>query len=380
MMLTRTEQSMPPKPEQGEARIALKVEELEKSFRAVRAIGKVSFEVPDASMTVLLGAAGAGKTTTLRLIAGLDKPDAGRVLIRGEDVGSLEPKDRDIAMIFDNLALYPNRTGFQNIAHPLALRGYAREEVRTKVDEVAKVLRISHVLNRLPKTLSGGERQRVALGRALIRKPELFLLDEPLSSLDAMLRIELRAELKRLQRDTGGTFLLATPDFAEALSIADTVIMLREGRIVQIASPQRLYDEPADRETARFVGAPEINLAGAAYSPQDGGTVTLAGKSFPAPAALKTAFGSKVRAFEAGIRPEHLTLAAAGEATLNATVTDIEPLGLKSTITVAADNAELRLVAAAAAARPLKAGDKVGLLVDLSRMIAFDNETGRRIG
>ena len=198
----------------------LQVENLSKSFRRKRALDQVSFAVPEASLTVLLGPAGAGKTTTLRCIAGLDQPDAGSISICGRDVGGWEPKDRDVALILDSLALYPDKTGLQNIASPLLIRGLPWSEIEKQVEDMAHMLKVGHVLNRLPKTMSGGERQRIALGRALVRSPRLFLLDEPLSSLDAMLRIELRAEIRRLQRERGYSFLLATPDFNEEIGRA----------------------------------------------------------------------------------------------------------------------------------------------------------------
>ncbi|HEY9214890.1 MAG TPA: ABC transporter ATP-binding protein [Ancylobacter sp.] len=359
---------------------ALRVEALCKSFRKTQALAGVDFCVPEGSLTVLLGAAGAGKTTTLRVIAGLDRPDSGRVFLRGEDAGAREPKDRDIAMIFDNLALYPNKTGFENIAHPLRIHGMARADIEAHVAQVSATLRIGHILQRLPKTMSGGERQRVALGRALVRQPTLFLLDEPLSSLDAMLRIELRAELKRLQREFGYSFLFATPDFAEAMAVADTVVMLREGKVVQVADAQTLYERPADREIARFVGAPEINLLPAQFDAAEGGRVRVCGASLEAPAALRAALGTSDIAFDAGIRPEHLRLVDPARASIRAGVTDIEPLGLKSAITAHSDGAELRLVVDAVQARGMALGEAVGLSVDIHQLHAFDRASGLRLG
>ncbi|MFO7597510.1 MAG: ABC transporter ATP-binding protein [Desulfocurvibacter africanus] len=360
---------------------ALVVDSLGKSFRGKIALDSVSFTVPEASLTVILGAAGAGKTTTLRLIAGLDQADSGRILMSGRDVGKWEPKDRNIAMILDSLALYPNKTGFQNIASPLAIRGEPREVIERKVTELAAVLKVSHTLQRLPKTMSGGERQRIALGRALIRTPSLFLLDEPLSSLDAMLRIELRAELKRLQRERGFSFLLATPDFNEAMAIADTVVMLREGRVVQIDRPQTLYDEPVDREVARFVGAPQINIVPAGFEPgSDGGLMQAAGSLLPVPAHLREVLAANPRTFELGIRPESLRLAATSGASIAAELIDIEPLGLKSVLTVRNDAAELRILVASNETHGLSLGQSVGVeAINTGLMLAFDPVTGRRL-
>jgi multiple sugar transport system ATP-binding protein len=359
---------------------ALEVRGLSKAFGAKTALNDIGFAVPEGSLTVLLGSAGAGKTTTLRLVAGLDRPDVGHVAMRGRDVTALEPKDRDIAMIFDNLALYPDKTGFANIASPLVIRGTAKAEMQQRVAQIASTLRIAHVLNRLPKTMSGGERQRVALGRALIRKPGLFLLDEPLSSLDAMLRIELRAELKRLQRDIGATFLLATPDFAEAMAVADTVVMLRDGRIVQVATAQSLYDDPVDREVARFVGSPEINLLKAVFEPAVKGTIRIAGASIAGLTSLQNVLPKAGGPFEIGIRPEQLRLLSPEEAPIRARVFDTEPLGLKSMMTVQNEEAEFRLMIDAQAARQYVAGASVGLDLIDSGLLAFDAVSGVRIG
>lgn len=357
----------------------LEIDRLSKSFRETRAVDAVSFTVPEGSLTVLLGPAGAGKTTTLRLVAGLDRPDGGRIVLRGRNMARLEPKDRDIAMIFDNLALYPDKTGFANIASPLRIQGLAREEIERRVSEMAARLRIAHVMHRLPKTMSGGERQRVALGRALVRRPRLFLLDEPLSSLDAMLRIELRAEMKRLQREFGYTFLLATPDFVEAMAVADSVVMLREGRVVQVADAQTLYDAPVDREVARFVGAPEINILPARL---DGaaGRVAVAGGSMEIRADRSAALRNAVSGFDLGLRPEHVTLADPATAPIRGSLYEVELLGLKSALTVRNDEAELRLIVDTRDARGLAVGETLGLEAAGERALAFDRTTGHRLG
>jgi multiple sugar transport system ATP-binding protein len=360
---------------------ALVIDKLTKRFRGKIALDEVSFDVPAASLTVILGPAGAGKTTMLRLIAGLDWPDSGTVILGGEDVGGWEPKDRNIAMILDNLALYPNKTGFENIASPLVIRGAPKSEIETKVAEVAATLQISHILKRLPKTMSGGERQRIALGRALIRTPKLFLLDEPLSSLDAMLRIELRAELKRLQRDLGYSFLLATPDYNEALAIADRVVVLREGRVVQVARPQTLYDEPIDRDVARVVGSPQINLIEARCVPhEDGGYIEVAQGRLPVPSHLNRTLASREGPFELGIRPENLRFTDPARAPISAMLIDIEPLGLKSVLTVRNPGAELRLLVESSLTWNILPGERVGVEpINDSMLLAFDPSTGQRM-
>lgn len=357
----------------------LQVNRLSKRFGTTVALNQATFTVPQASLTVILGPAGAGKTTTLRLIAGLDQPDAGEVILNGNDVGQWEPKDRDVAMIFDTLALYPNKTGFQNIANPLKIRGIPKPEIEARVTEMARTLKVSWLMDRLPKTMSGGERQRIALGRALIRTPVLFLLDEPLSSLDAMLRIELRAELKRLQRDLGYTFLLATPDFNEAMAVADTVIMLREGRVVQVSKPQDLYDLPADREVASFVGSPKINLIDAHFEPDArGGAMYAAAAKLAAPLHLQPVFAEGRCDFVLGIRPENLTPTDSDGASIRGKLTDIEPLGLNSVLTVSNDAAELRVHVQSAATHGLVIGQAIGLTpVNTNQLLAFDITNGQ---
>lgn len=355
---------------------ALVVDRLAKSYRGNKALDAVSFTVPKGALTVVLGAAGAGKTTLLRSIAGLEVPDHGSIHLGGRDSAGLEPKDRDLAMIFDNLALYPDKTGYDNIANPLRIRGQGKAEIEAAVKDVAARLKIAHILGRKPKTMSGGERQRVALGRALVRSPSLFLLDEPLSSLDAMLRIELRAELRRMQRELGYSFVMATPDFTEAMAIADTVIMLRQGRIVQIADPQTLYDAPVDREVARFVGAPEINLLPAQIS-TDG--LRFAGAIRPLPGKMKHLATSDPVQVEAGIRPEDIRLVPTGDASVVGKVTDIEALGTNAAVTVETGDIELKLVALSSSLLSVLPGAEVGLSVAMERVHLFDTGTGMRL-
>lgn len=359
----------------------LAIDGLTKTYRKKTAIEDVSFRVPAASLTAVLGPAGAGKTTTLRLIAGLENPDSGTIELSGENALGLQPKDRDIAMIFDNIALYPNKTGFENIASPLMIRKESEQEIEKKVADVAATLKVSHILKRLPKTMSGGERQRIALGRALIRTPKLFLLDEPLSSLDAKLRIELRAELRRLQQELGYTFLLATPDFTEAMAIADNVIMLNHGRVVQVAPPQQLYDAPVNRDVACFVGAPQINILEATLQKQDDQVFFyFAGGTHRVPEPLAHLRDSDNKTLQIGIRPENLALTEYQKAAIKGQLTDIEPLGLKSVLSVQSDDGELRVVVESSESSSMELGKNVGIsIVDSSRILAFDTETGDRL-
>ena len=350
---------------------------ISKAFGATVALDGVDLTLDEGAFVALLGPAGAGKTTMLRILAGLEVPDAGSVVIKGSEATALPPKDRDVAMIFDSIALYPNKTGFENIANPLRVRGLPADEVTEKVKDVARTLHVSHILSRKPRTMSGGERQRIALGRALVRNPTYFLLDEPLSSLDAKLRVELRAELRRLQRDRGATFLYATPDFTEAMAVADRIVMLMDGRVRQVDTPQALYDAPADRDVASFVGAPKINLVDAVYLPSDGGIVRLGAISAPASETYRRVFRGQSRKFEAGIRPEQIALRAADGVTANARIIDSEPLGLRSAVTVATDGGVLRASLPEHLAARLGMNDPVAVSFDLTNSLAFDPDDGR---
>ncbi len=357
----------------------LSVRNLTRHFGAIRAVDGVDLTLNHEEFLVLLGPAGAGKTTTLRLIAGLEVPSAGQVLIRGVDATAFEPKDRDVAMIFDSLALYPNKSGFENIASPLRIAGTDPAAVEARVTTLAETLQVSHILSRMPRTMSGGERQRIALGRALVRDPAFFLLDEPLSSLDAKLRIELRAELRRLQRDRGAAFLCATPDFAEAMAIADRVVVMIGGRVRQVAPPQTLYDAPADREVARFVGTPEINLLPAEFDPA-ASAVRVAGLHAAAIPALSSMFNGQRARFEAGLRPEQVIVEDANGQTPNGRIIDSEPLGLRTALTVETDGAQIRATVPERTAAALGVGAPVSVTLDMAGSLAFDLSDGRRIG
>ncbi|TVQ98667.1 MAG: ABC transporter ATP-binding protein [Desulfovibrionales bacterium] len=358
----------------------MEIRNIRKSFGKATALQDVAFTVPRNSLTVLLGAAGAGKTTTLRIISGLDEPTSGSVLINGRDVGGLEPKDRDVAMMFDNLALYPNKSGYLNIANPLLIQGVPETEIRERVLGIAETLHIGRILDRLPGTMSGGEKQRIALGRALIRNPAIFLLDEPLSSLDAKLRIELRSELRRLQKESGKTFLLATPDYHEALAVADTVIMLQSGEVVQVDSPQTLYDRPAHRLTAEFIGSPLINILQGRISPGEPAKLEFFGFRLPLPPNLSTALAAASNGFDVGLRPENLSVTTPSSATSQGELVDIEPLGPRSVLTVRNDFGEARILVAAADFQGAEIGTTLAVKVDHpEKMLFFDGITGRSL-
>src|SRR5271155_3801590 len=242
----------------------LTISDVFKQFGSVEALRGTSFDAEPGEFFALLGPSGAGKTTLLRIIAGIEQPDRGRVLLDGRDVADIPVRARDTAMVFQSFALYPHLSTFENLAYPLREARVGSTEIKKRVGEIAEMLRLSHALSRKPSTLSGGEQQRCAIGRALIRRPKLLLLDEPLTNLDAKLRHDTRAEFKRLHRELGDTTIIyATPDQIEALSMGQRIGVLREGRVVQIAAPQTLYSEPRDEFVASLVGDPPINLVSA---------------------------------------------------------------------------------------------------------------------
>jgi len=240
------------------AKVVLK--NLTKRFGEVVAVNKLSLKVKDKEFVVLLGPSGSGKTTALRCIAGLETPDEGEIYIGDRLVNDLEPKDRNIAMVFQSYALYPHMTVFENLAFPLECAGFPKEEIKEKVRQVAELLKISDLLNRKPRQLSGGQQQRVALGRAIIREPKVFLMDEPLSNLDAKLRVYMRAELKKLQKELGVTTIYVTHDQIEAMTMADRVAILNEGILQQFDSPDRVYAKPFNIFVAGFIGSPPTNF------------------------------------------------------------------------------------------------------------------------
>jgi len=358
----------------------LELRSISKNFGATKALDDVNLTVEPGSLIVLLGPAGAGKTTTLRIIAGLETPSSGSVFIEGTDHTQHQPNQRDIAMIFDNLALYPNKNGFQNIASPLRIARVPKAEVARRVHEIAGMLKIDHILDRTPATFSGGERQRVALGRAMIRQPRFYLLDEPLSSLDFMLRIDLRTELKRLQRETGQTFLFATPDYTEALALADTVCVLLDGRVRQIAKAQELYDEPVDRDVARFVGNPPINIVPARLTRENGSAnLTIGDMNIALPAKMEHGLPSSATDVEIGVRPEHVRMVGADspESHLTGVVNDLEPLGMHTTVGV--DIGGVNLFFTIPGVQEFNDGDKIEMHLDMESILFFDPETGRRL-
>jgi multiple sugar transport system ATP-binding protein len=277
---------------------------------AVRAVDKFDLAVPDGEFLVLVGPSGSGKSTALRMLAGLEDVDEGAIHIGERDVTNLPPKDRDIAMVFQSYALYPHMTVADNMGFALKLRGLSKEDVAAKVAEAAKMLDLSKFLDRKPKALSGGQRQRVAMGRAIVREPSVFLMDEPLSNLDAKLRVETRANIAKLQQRLGTTTIYVTHDQVEAMTMGDRVAVLKDGVLQQCAAPRELYENPTNSFVAGFIGSPAMNLANL---PLTEGGVKLGDVTLPLPRSVVSAASSQdLKEVTFGVRPESLQLVSEG--------------------------------------------------------------------
>jgi ABC-type sugar transport system ATPase subunit len=347
--------------------VRITLDRLSRHFGPVVAVDEVSLELPDGVFAVLLGPSGCGKTTTLNMIAGLEEVTAGRILFDGEEVQHRPPHKRDIAMVFQSYALYPNRSVRDNIAFPLRMAKVPKAEVARRVADVAARLEIAGLLDRFPRALSGGQQQRVALARAIVRRPRAFLLDEPLSNLDAKLRNDMRFELKSLQRQLQGTFVLVTHDQAEAMSLADTLVVMDKGRVQQVGAPLAVYRRPANLFVARFVGVPAMNLVAGAMAD---GAFRAEGWEVPLPGAVRSGPTTL------GVRPEGIGIAAAA-AGGTGHVQLVEHLGADAMVAVV--TATGIVVVREHADTPLQPGDPVRLTVDPRHAHLFDPATGDRL-
>lgn len=304
----------------------VKLHNISRQFTVATAVEDISLEIPDGQFWVLVGPSGCGKSTILRMVAGLDFPTTGDIYIGDRLVNDLPARERDVAMVFQNYALYPHMTVAENLAFGLKMRQVDRIQIQQRVRTVAESLDLSHLLNRKPKQLSGGQQQRVALGRAIARQPQVFLLDEPLSNLDAQLRDDTRVELKRLHQQVGVTTLYVTHDQTEAMTLADQIVVLSQGRIQQMGTPQQIYQNPINRMVASFLGNPPMNLLHATY---ENGFFSINRQTIPCPSHLQTIFsGGQSQTLTLGIRPEHIQISPhATENTLTVVVEVVEPLG-----------------------------------------------------
>jgi multiple sugar transport system ATP-binding protein len=337
----------------------LQLSNIEKYFGAHHAIKGIDLAIEKGEFVVFVGPSGCGKSTLLRLIAGLEPIDNGSLRLDGRDITALPSAQRDLAMVFQSYALYPHMTVFENMSFALKLAGVDREVIRSKVDKAAAILDLGSYLQRTPKDLSGGQRQRVAIGRAIVRDPKVFLFDEPLSNLDAALRVQTRIEIAKLHRDLGATTIYVTHDQVEAMTLADRVVVLRDGKIEQHGSPLELYDRPANRFVAQFIGTPSMNVVPANALPQLAALAGAAGDGF------------------VGIRPEHVFLGTEdqvrqpGQSSLPATVDMVESLGVETLIYARLDN-NVQIVTRGSERSRLHPGDRTRLSFDTGFLHHFD--------
>jgi multiple sugar transport system ATP-binding protein len=349
--------------------VEVRFEQLTKSFDENCVLAELDLSVPDGDFLVLLGPSGCGKTTALRIAAGLEEPTGGRVYIGDRDVTMLPPRARDIAMVFQSYALYPHLKVRDNIGYPLRVRKTSKARIAQEVDRVAETLGLTDYLDRKPRHLSGGQRQRVALARAIIREPAAFLMDEPLSNLDAQLRVQMRLEIKRLQQDLGATTLYVTHDQVEAMTMADRIAVLRGGVLQQLAPPLELYSRPANTFVARFVGSPPMNILAGRVS--EGIFRCAAG-------AIEVPPGTASGDVQLGFRPEAAVIADPGDpgSQLQLPVYAVEPLGNEMIVAFQASGSLLNVRAPSGA--PITVGRSCGIRVPTGQLHMFDSQTGQR--
>ena len=343
----------------------------------VVAVKDASIEVADREFLVLVGPSGCGKSTFLRMIAGLEEATSGEIYIDGKLVNHVAPKDRDIAMVFQNYALYPHMSVFDNMAFGLKLRKFPKPEIRGRVEEAARILGIESLLDRKPKALSGGQRQRVAVGRAIVRKPKVFLFDEPLSNLDAKLRVQMRTEISKLHSKLQATMIYVTHDQIEAMTMGDRIVVLKDGLIQQVADPMTLYDSPVNRFVAGFIGSPAMNFVEAKL--QMDGEMYLDEGTFKAkvPAALTDKLKPYIdKEITFGVRPEAIGSEAAGEegrrVAFKAKVEVVEPMGNETIVYVTTGRTPI--VARLITRDEIQPGSEMGLFIDMRRVHFFDPE------
>jgi lactose/L-arabinose transport system ATP-binding protein len=352
----------------------LQLETVIKRYGATQVIHGVNLTVDHGEFCVFVGPSGCGKSTLLRMVAGLEETTEGRISIGGRDVTRVDPAERGVAMVFQTYALYPHMTVAENMGFGLRMTGHPKEEIRTKVAEASRILKLDDYLDRKPKALSGGQRQRVAIGRAIVRGPEVFLFDEPLSNLDAELRVDMRIEIARLHKEIGATMVYVTHDQVEAMTLADKIVVLRAGRVEQVGSPMDLYEDPDNVFVAGFIGSPAMNFLagtvegpGAVRIPALGDRVVTTDVALPAP-------GS---AISVGLRPQHLRIGPAEGQT--GIVLDIrERLGAVSYDYLVAPG-DLKIIVETRESRGVPEGSAVALDFDDRDALVFDGETGQRL-
>jgi multiple sugar transport system ATP-binding protein len=349
----------------------------------VTAVAAANLSVEDREFVVLVGPSGCGKSTLLRMIAGLEDVTSGEILIDGKVVNEVQPRDRDIAMVFQNYALYPHMSVYDNMAFGLKMRKLEKGEIRKRVNEAADILQIREYLDRKPRALSGGQRQRVALGRAIVRKPKVFLFDEPLSNLDAKLRVQTRIEINRLHKTLQTTMIYVTHDQVEAMTMGDKIVVMKSGVTQQVDSPMALYNNPVNKFVAGFIGSPSMNFITGRIEPSKTPHFTSGGLSIPVPAAPMKKLKRRGRAeIMLGIRPEHLTITERGRSKRGSkaqpvTVDVVEPIG-NETLVYLRDGGSALCVRSTKSVS-VKPGQKVGMFFDPLKILFFDAASEERV-
>ncbi|WP_421695312.1 ABC transporter ATP-binding protein [Aestuariivirga sp.] len=347
---------------------SISLRKISKAWGPVVGVDAIDLEVRDKEFMVFLGPSGCGKTTTMRMIAGLEDPTGGEIVIDGENVNDVDARDRDVAMVFQSYALYPNMSIYENIRFPLRMRGVPKERQDPMVREAAAIVELGDLLDRKPRALSGGQRQRAALARAVVRHPRVFLMDEPLSNLDAKLRLTMRAQLKHIQRRLETTTVYVTHDQIEAMTLADRIAIMNKGKIQQLGTPDEVYNNPANVFVAGFIGAPPMNLIKGDI--ENGGFIGASTR-------VEGVGQGNRKSVILGVRPEDITIAAPGEGHLRSNLYSLEPTGDQTLVSALAG--EQMVVAKAHRSFRQELGTPIGLSFDISRCYLFDAAGGERI-
>jgi multiple sugar transport system ATP-binding protein len=360
----------------------VRLENVSKIFNErIKAVDEVSLTIHDKEFMVLVGPSGCGKSTTLRMVAGLEEISAGKIFINDDLVNDIPPKDRDIAMVFQNYALYPHMTVFENMAFGLKLRKFRKEEIKSRVDEAGDILGLQDLLDRRPKELSGGQRQRVAVGRAIVRKPKVFLFDEPLSNLDAKLRVQMRVEISKLHQKLEATMIYVTHDQVEAMTMGDRITVMKDGIIQQVDSPTHLYAKPVNKFVAGFIGSPAMNFFSGELV--ENGTTLFKSKSFEIqiPGQLsKNLIKEKGKKIVLGVRPEDFSMQSSEKEEYNlieALVEVIEPMGSENYLYLRTD--DQNFIIRTAPSTNVKINDQIKLYINLENIHLFDEKSSESL-
>lgn len=351
------------------------IRDVRKTFGSIEVIHGIDIDIPEQGFVVLVGPSGCGKSTLLRMIAGLEKITSGEIAIGGRVVNNLPPKERDVAMVFQNYALYPHMTVFDNMAFSLKLAKVNGDTIRTKVEAAAETLNLSEYLTRYPRQLSGGQRQRVAMGRCIVRDPQVFLFDEPLSNLDAKLRVQMRTEIRALHQRLNATSVYVTHDQIEAMTMADQIVVMHDGNVEQIGAPLELYDNPNNLFVAGFIGSPAMNLIEGTLNRSNGSAKVVADDGTPVPLLPETP-GADGQRVIVGTRPEHLELRENGDG-IASEVNVVEPTGSETLLVC--EMAGTQIQAAFRERHAFKPGQQISLQPNLDHMHVFDAKSGMRL-